>query len=98
MASLLDPNRFPPVERSAHDDKDSIRAQCLRHGSGISERGGALPSRKARTRCWFPAMGRLFAISDSWNGRRDGTGQIVAERLGSVWRNLGIAYCGARRI
>src|SRR5436190_22174762 len=43
-------------------------------------------------------MGRVFAISDSRNGRRDGTGQIWAERLGSVWRNFGFAYGRADRI
>ena len=91
-------NRFPGVERSARDDQDSVRSQGLCHGSGVSERRCALRSRKARARCWLPAMGRVFAISDSRNGRRDGDRQIVAERLGSVWRNFGIPYRGAGRI
>src|SRR5882757_10141481 len=98
MASCQKSNRSLRAERSARDDKDSLRPQSLWHGSGVSERRGALRSRKARARCWFPAMGRVFAISNSRNGRRDGDRQILAERLGSVWRNLGIPYRGGGRI
>src|ERR671918_2997545 len=40
-------------------------------------------------------MGRVFAISDSRNGRGDGDRQIVAERLGFVWRNIGASHRSA---
>src|SRR5882762_11048081 len=98
MASRQKSNRSLRAERSARDDDDSVWPQGLCHGGGVSERRGALRSRKARAGCWLSAMGRVFAISDSRNGRRDGDWQILAERLGSVWRNFGIPYRGARRI
>src|SRR5947207_8282026 len=95
MASRQKSNRSLRAERSARDDNYSVWSQSLCHGSGVSERRGALRSRKARAGCWLPAMGRVFAISNSRNGRCDGDRKIVAERLGSVWRNFGTAYRGA---
>src|SRR5205814_10129103 len=86
------------AERSARDDNDSVWSQSLCHGSGVSERRCALRSRNAGARRWFPALGRVFAIPNSRNGRSYGDRQILAERVGSVWRNFGIAYRGAGRI
>src|ERR1041385_7451030 len=43
-------------------------------------------------------MGRLFAVSDSRDGPGDGDRQIVAERLGSLWRSFRISYRDNRRI
>src|SRR5262245_4039345 len=86
------------MERKVRDDHHSVRPQSLCHGSGVSERCGALRSRKARARCWLPAMGRVFALSDSRDGRSNGTREILAERLGFVWRNFRIADCGLGRI
>src|SRR5262245_27797597 len=91
-------NQFLPPEGSATDDHHSVRSQSLCHGSGVSERRSALRSRKARARSWLPPMGRVFALSHSRNGRSDGAWQIVAQRLGPVWRNLGIPYCDNCRI
>src|SRR6516165_150575 len=86
------------MERRVRDDNDSVRSQGLCHGGGVSERLRALRSCKACARRGFPAMGRVFAISNSRDGRSDGARQIVAERLGSVWRNLGIPYRNHCRI
>src|ERR1700730_9869180 len=73
-------------------DENAFRSRSLCNGRGISERGRTLRSRQNGARRRLQTLGRIFAVSDSRNGRSDGTRKILAERLGIVWRRLGFAH------
>src|SRR5437588_5063798 len=80
------------------ETENALRSRSLCDGRGISERGISLRSSENGARRRLQALGRAFAVSHSWNGRSDGLGKIVAERLGLVWRRLGFAHCRGRRV
>ena len=62
--------------------------QSLRYGrASIRTRRRFTKRLKLRARCRLQELGCAFAISDSRNGRRDGTGEIVAQRRRAYWRN-----------
>src|SRR6266404_4774115 len=85
------------AERSERGE-DSFWSQSVCDGSGVSERAGAVRSGQTSPGRWLQTMGRVFAVSDPWNGRSHGIRKILVERMGFVWRRFRLAYRCPNRI
>src|SRR5947208_15339288 len=70
-------------KRSTHEN--AFWPQSLRHRGRILERLGTLRGGQTRARSRVETLGCLLAFSHPWDGRGDGTWQILAQRGRARW-------------